>query len=128
MKKNLATLLVLVLTSFSAGAVSMRTCSPTVDLEASRLTCFVDGRTYSIKIQTAVSIPECTAEQRQTYSVADILITNKSGQKIGSLSIGDGDFSFELDGMGGGWFSSSKPQMDLDSCISPLHGAVSFGN
>jgi len=87
-----------------------------------------DGNlSYSIEIQTLSSDPaQCPdLEDQVVFETAVIKVRDKDGVVIKELNAYSGEFSYVLNER----FFAPKLGLDLNKCVSPLHGgAVTFAN
>lgn len=120
----------------------MPRCAPVIDMQPSRLNCVKETVVslagnksetlrvfYSIVINTKASPVVCMETdqyvevKRATISVS----TNELGQ-AGTIELLPNQFEYQLGGATKGSFSAPLIGLDLNDCVSPVHGGFSVGN
>lgn len=126
--KNSIILLVSLLSAPLAGATSLHPCTPIRELAPTQISCRVGSQFYSIKVRTVGSPVSCigTADyvERQTATVE---VSEQGRGYQGKMEIVDGAFDYQLD-VDGSQFVSRAFGLNLTDCVTPAHGALSFGN
>ena len=115
--------------SLQAGAMSLHPCTPTVEAQATRISCKEGSVYYTVIIKTLMSrnIEICQGKNHVEYKTAYVEKSNGEGKILGRTTIYDGDFTYVLR-IGGASFKSTKPRLKLNHCVTPMHGAFSIGN
>ena len=113
-----------------ALATSLHPCTPSVAAQPIQISCKVDSGFEVIKINTLMSklIPMSQGENYFESQTAVVTSLDGDGEEIGSKVFFSNEFSFTLSATGDATFASTDGKLKLDSCVTPLHGAVSFGN
>jgi hypothetical protein len=123
--------LVLILGFQAAQATSLNPCTPTVEAQPTLIMCQSGaGESVRIEVKTLMSpaTPACSGENRYEYKTASVEIYAGSKTPKAKFDIADGDFSYTLSPMGDATFESPKHSLNLNKCVTPLNGGVSFGN
>jgi hypothetical protein len=127
---SVAALLSLGVLTSVAEARSVHPCTPRVQAQPIYMSCLVDSGFVAIQINTLMSpqLPLCTGDNYFEYQTANIRTLDQSGNETGAKALLDGQFTFTLSPTGDAAFASVDGSIRLDSCVTPIHGAVSFGN
>jgi len=129
--KFIKTLLATLIFTTAAQATSLHPCTPLVQAMPSELSCTEGNLRYRIQIDTLMSqsIPICQGNAYQERKTAKGRVTTAEGDLLYSFTVPHDQFSYTLR-MGGseGTFKSQVLKLDLNDCVSPMHGGFSIGN
>ena len=116
--------------SGSAFARSIHPCTPRVQAQPTYSICAQGGLAVEVRIDTLMSpqIEMCTGENYYEYQTANVKISFENGQAMEESTLFSGDFSYTLSPTGSATFVSEKLNLNLVQCVTPVNGAVSFGN
>lgn len=109
---------------------SLRPCTPVVPAPLTIMYCHDKKLNYSIEIETLMSRPLdiCQGENYSEYHTAKVEIYDGE-KKIQKINLLDGEFEYQLGPVpGDASFKSNRAQLNLNQCVTPLPGGVSFGN
>jgi hypothetical protein len=109
-----------------AQATSLHPCTPVVPAKPTVIFCNDGGESISIQINTLMSPAKrmCRGKNYFEFKTADVTLPEATEPTV----VLDGDFEYTLSPSGDATFSSESLGLDLTSCVTPIHGAVSFGN
>ena len=115
-----------------AMATSLHPCTPRIPAMDTHIFCTTgDNNQAEVTIKTLMSanVPECRGKNHYEYQTATVEISDIKGNVISSTDLFSDEFTYSLSGpTGDATFESTKLGTELTKCVTPLHGAVSFGN
>ncbi len=125
MKKSILTILGLLAFGALAQARSLDPCTPTVEAQPIYISCVDEHKDYGITIKTLMSPASCQGEPIEVKR-AVVEAKERATSDVQIYEIFEG-FSYTLD-LEFASFKSEVPALDLQRCLTPSHGGVSFGN
>lgn len=116
----------------SAQARSLHPCTPTVPMQDSQVQCKSGANHISLKIKTLSSDPRRCPKlsDRREFKIGEFVVMNKEGKVVKQFDLFQDDFQVNSSSPSDATviFRKDGKIVQLNSCVTPMHGGVSFGN